>query len=136
VNPVYLLDTNTVSYILTGRSPVARKKLDESLEESAISVITEAELRYGLARKQGAHKLTTAVERFLEVVAVLPWDSGAAKAYALMRAKMTARGKTLSAMDMLIAAQASAVGACLVTSDRAFEQVDGLFACLNWATDL
>jgi tRNA(fMet)-specific endonuclease VapC len=121
VNPVYLLDTNTVSYILTGRSPVARKKLDESLEESAISVITEAELRYGLARKQGA---------------VLPWDSGAAKAYALMRAKMTARGKTLSAMDMLIAAQASAVGACLVTSDRAFEQVDGLFACVNWATDL
>lgn len=41
-------------------------------------------------------------------------------AYASLRAQREASGKTLSRLDLLIAAHAQAVGAVLVTSDAAF----------------
>jgi predicted nucleic acid-binding protein len=37
---------------------------------------------------------------------------------------------------MLIAAHAIAMGAVLVTNDKAFAHVSGLPAIVNWATDL
>jgi predicted nucleic acid-binding protein len=39
-------------------------------------------------------------------------------------------------MDMLIAAQAIAAGAVLVTGDKIFARVDDLHATVNWATDI
>jgi tRNA(fMet)-specific endonuclease VapC len=49
---------------------------------------------------------------------------------------MSAAGKSLSNMDMLIAAHAVATDAILVTRDKAFSQVEALRPTLNWATDL
>ena len=45
----YLLDTNTVSYIVKGRSPAARARLFALKEDevACISAITEAEIRSG-----------------------------------------------------------------------------------------
>ena len=60
----YLLDTNTVSYIAKGKSPAARARLEALREDEAvcISSITEAEIRYGLARRPDARALRAAVE--------------------------------------------------------------------------
>ena len=102
----------------------------------AVSVITEAEVLYGLAKNRMATRLRTATAAFFSKVSVLPWDSEAARAYAMLRVKMTAAGKSLSAMDMLIAAHAVATGAGLVTRDEAFRQVDALRSLQNWATDI
>jgi tRNA(fMet)-specific endonuclease VapC len=136
VRPVYLLDTNTVSYILNGRSKAARVKLDANLGDSAISAVTEGELRFGLAKKPEAVKLRKAIESFLAIVTVLPWNSEAARSYGVMRARMTAAGKSLGALDMLIAAHAASLDAVLVTTDKAFRHADGLHSRVNWATDL
>lgn len=140
-SPLYLLDTNTVSYIVGGRSHAARRKLTAHLDESIISVVTEAELRYGLARKPEATKLSEAVESFLAAVQIRQWDSQAARAYASLRAQMTASGKTLSALDMMIAAHAVSLGSVLVTNDKAFAKATtfkkhGLRATVNWAQDV
>jgi len=136
VKPLYLLDTNTVSYIVSGRSPAARRKLDVNLADSAISAITEGELRFGLAKRPEAVRLRKAIDSMLDVVLVLPWDSEAAQAYGIMRARMAAAGKALSALDTLIAAHAASVNAALVTNDRAFRHATGLQTTINWATDL
>jgi tRNA(fMet)-specific endonuclease VapC len=136
VTLIYMIDTNTVSYIINGRSKEARRQLDKHLAETVISAVTEGELRYGLARKPEAHKLKDAVEAFLGVVKVLPWDSEAAESYGSMRAHMTAAGKSLSPLDMLIAAHAAALGATFVTADGAFAHAEGLRARVNWARDL
>ncbi len=136
MSPLYLLDTNTVSYIISGHSHATRLNLEANLAESAISAVTEGELRYGLAKKPGAIKLRKAVEVLLTVVNVLPWDSEAAKAYGIMRAKMTAEGKALSTLDMMIAAHAASLNAVLVTNDKAFRHAAGLHSTVNWATDL
>ncbi len=135
---IYMLDTNTVAYIVDGRSKAARRKLAE-LPQSfsvAISAITEAEIRYGLARKPEATRLHAAMEEFLSKVIVLPWSSEVAHTYGRIRARMSAQGKTLSSLDLLIAAHAASLGAVLVTSDRAFQNAEGLYSTVNWASDL
>jgi tRNA(fMet)-specific endonuclease VapC len=45
-------------------------------------------------------------------------------------------GKTLGPLDMQIAAHAIALGAVLVTNDKAFHHVSDLIGVKNWATDL
>jgi tRNA(fMet)-specific endonuclease VapC len=136
VRPIYLLDTNTVSYIINGRSRAARQKLDANLSDAAISAVTEGELRFGLAKNPAAVKLRKAIESFLAVVTVLPWDSEAARSYGVMRAKMTAAGTPLGALDMMIASHAASLDAVLVTIDKAFRHAEGLHARVNWAIDL
>jgi len=123
----YLLDTNTVSYVIKGNLPRVRERLLKvPMSQVGISVITEAELRFGLARKPEAEKLKIVVEEFLLRVEVLQWDSEAAKHYARVRAVLELAGEPIGNLDLMIAAQALAAGAVLVTSDRVFRRVKGL----------
>ena len=123
----YLLDTNTVSYIIKGNVPQVRQRLlAVPMAQVAISVITEAELRFGVARKPQAGRLGTAVDEFLLRVEVLPWASDAARHYAQVRAALEREGKLLGNLDLMIAAQTLAVSAILVTNDRAFRRVKRL----------
>jgi tRNA(fMet)-specific endonuclease VapC len=123
----YLLDTNTASYIIKGNFPRVRERLLRiAMTDVGLSVITEAELRFGVARRPDASKLQMAVEEFLLRVDLLPWDSLAAQHHARLRANLEAHGEPMGNMDMMIAAQALAVQAVLVTSDRVFRRVKGL----------
>jgi tRNA(fMet)-specific endonuclease VapC len=122
----FLLDTNTVSYILKGTYPNIRARLVRvPIPEVGISVITEAELRFGLERHPG-HKLRLVVEEFLRRVEILVWDSSAAGFYAKIRASLEDRGKPMGNLDLMIAAQALAADAVLVTNDAVFRRVRGL----------
>lgn len=134
----YLLDTNTVSYIAKGKSPTARARLEALGEEeiACISTITEAELRYGLAKRPSAHTLRAAVEALLFKFRILPWGSKEAAAYGGLRARLEAAGLTLSELDLQIAAHSVAVGAVLVTNDKAFLRVEDLRETVNWAPDI
>jgi tRNA(fMet)-specific endonuclease VapC len=123
----YLLDTNTVSYIIKGNFPRVRERLLQvSMNEIGISVITEAELRFGVARLPQATKLGIVVEEFLMRVEVLVWDSAAAQQYAGLRARLETNGEPMGNLDLMIAAQALAAEAILVTNDRVFRRVKGL----------
>jgi tRNA(fMet)-specific endonuclease VapC len=134
----YMLDTNTVSYIVKGKSPAARAKLAglQDGEIGCISIITEAELQYGLAKSPNVAVLRSPIEAFLAKIQILPWSREEALAYGQLRAKQESAGKTLGNLDLLIAAHAVAVGAVLVTNDKAFSQVTGLLGTVNWASDL
>jgi tRNA(fMet)-specific endonuclease VapC len=125
--PRYLLDTNTVSYLITGRPPEVRRRIaGVGLEATAISVVTEAELMYGLARKAGAIKQRIALEIFLSNVVIRVWDSSVARTYGLLRAEQERKGRSLSTEDLMIAAHALSLGLILVTYDQTFSFVDGL----------
>jgi tRNA(fMet)-specific endonuclease VapC len=134
----YLLDTDTVSYISKGKSLVARARLEALGDEeiACISSITEAEMRYGLAKRPSAHALRAAIEALLFKFRILPWGSKEAAAYGGLRAKLEAGGQTLSKLDLQIAAHAVAIGAVLVTNDKAFLHVEDLSATANWAPDI
>ncbi len=118
----YMLDTNIASYIIKGSHPVVLKHLRQiPMSRICISSITEAELRFGLAKRGEPQPLKILVHEFLRRVAILPWDSKAAEKYASLRKTLEQQGKTLGAMDMLIAAHASALGVTLITHDQAFQ---------------
>jgi len=130
---LFMLDTNTASYIIKGEPAIVRAYLQNvPMASVCISAITEAELLRGVARKPEAKGLALAVKEFLLRVDVLPWDSNAAVAYAQLRTTCELDGKSLGTMDMLIAAHSTAVGAVLVTNDQAFYQVEHLLTLQNW----
>ena len=133
-----MLDTNMVSYIAKGHSKAARTRMLNLKEDEVVclSAITEAEVRYGLAKRPEATLLRERMEWFLAAVKILPWGRDEANVYGTLRAKLESSGKTIGNMDMQIAAHAIALGAVLVTNDKAFAQVDDLRAIANWATDL
>ncbi len=123
----YLLDTNTASYVIKGNVPRVREQLVKlPMADVGVSVVTEAELLFGLARLPQAVSLRVAVEEFLLRLDVLPWDSDAAKHYAQLRAVLEKKGQPMGNLDMMIGAHALALGAVLVTNDRVFRRVSGL----------
>ncbi|HEY3973339.1 MAG TPA: type II toxin-antitoxin system VapC family toxin [Candidatus Sulfotelmatobacter sp.] len=123
----YLLDTNMASYVIKGNAPRVRERLLKvPMSEVGISAVTEAELRFGVARRPDAAPLKLAVDEFLLRVEILPWDSAAAQHYATLRGALEDSGTPIGNMDMLIAAHAVAAGAVLVTHDRVFQRVKHL----------
>lgn len=126
-----LLDTNTVSYLIRNRLKNA-PPLKTLRESFCISTISEAELVFGMKRRPEAHRLNEMISRFIGGVQILPFDRRAAESYGALRAEMQRIGKSLTSLDMLIAAHALSLGATLVTSDTAFRHVPGL-AVEDWS---
>ena len=123
----YLLDTNMASYVIKGNFPRVRERLVRvPMADVGISVVTEAELRFGVARKTEASRLGAAVEEFLLRVEILAWNSEAARSYAAIRASLERAGQPMGNLDMMIAAQALAAQTVLVTHDRVFRRVKQL----------
>ena len=129
MSTLLMLDTNAVSAVVKGRAAALTDKLRTS--PFCISVITEAELRYGLARRPINPNLRMIVEGLLDAVDIRPWTTESAGRYGPLRAELDGLGKLLAPMDLLIAAQALAEDCTLVTADRAFTQVPGL-AVEDW----
>lgn len=122
----FMLDTNTVSWLIK-RSPNVRARLAaEAPERICLSVVTEAELLYGVARRPQARILRLAIDEVLAAIDVLPWTNATARRYATVRAELERRGKPLGPLDLMIAAHAVEHDAILVTNDRAFGAFPGL----------
>jgi tRNA(fMet)-specific endonuclease VapC len=131
---LYMLDTNTVSYIIKGQFPKISQRLRlVNISDVCISAITEAELLTGLAKKPDAINLHKVVHEFLIRVDILAWDSRVAKIYADFRCQCEKMGRTLGSMDMLIAAHSIAVNAKLISNDKAFYQVSHLLDLEDWS---
>lgn len=135
---VYMLDTNTVSYLIKGVSIAARhrSRVEQDRGALVISVITEAELLAGLAKKLPSTQLKRSIDDFLAVVPRLPWDSTAAASFVQLGVWMRSAGLSLSPLDYLIAAHAHAQQTTLVTHDRAFHRLGNFLSVEDWATDL
>jgi tRNA(fMet)-specific endonuclease VapC len=86
---------------------------------------------FGLERKPEVPRLRGAVAALFQAAPVLAWNGQAAEAYAVFRARMAAAGRSLSAMDLLIASHA-----VLVTYDQALLQLAPLLNVMDWATDV
>lgn len=127
----FLLDTNTVSYLLRDHSPaLSSRLLNTAPEELAISVITAGELRFGVQRLgtgRRAVALGQRLEQILESLATLPLPPEASEHYADTRAHLEALGTPIGSNDLWIAAHALAGDMTLITNNlREFQRVPGL----------
>ncbi len=130
---LYMLDTDTSSYIIRQRPESVRARFNTLLpEQVCISIITYAELLYGVERSPSSKINRAIVTDFARHLVVRPWNKGAADHYARIRTRLETNSTPIGAMDMQIAAHARSLDAILVTNNtRHFERVEGL-TLENW----
>jgi tRNA(fMet)-specific endonuclease VapC len=129
----HVLDTDICIEALRRRSePLLRHLREHSPDEIAVSVITEAELRFGALNSASPERNGAAAEAFLQPFVILPLVREYVPTYARLRAELERAGMRIGALDLLIAAQSVALGATVVTNNlREFRRVPGL-RVENW----
>jgi tRNA(fMet)-specific endonuclease VapC len=130
----FLLDTNTVSFHIRRSSLALQRRIRRTpASQVGLSVITEMEIRFGLARNPGL-RIAPLVEEFLEGIEVLPLTTDVARVYARARADLESRGTPIGPLDLMIAAHGLSIGATVVTTNLGeFRRVRGL-RCRDWTT--
>ncbi len=129
--PAWLLDTNVLSEAVRMQPNAGvMDKLARHQVELAVPAPVWHELRYGWRRMPDGQR-KDAIGRYLqEVVAelpVLPYDAGAARVHAELRADLERSGRSLPFVDGQIAAIAVVQGLTLVTRNvRDFSEIPGL----------
>ncbi len=124
----YLLDTNVLSDFARGERVVMARLRQEAPLQLAISVITEMEVEYGLARNPGlAPRVRQTMRTLLNTISVLPFEREDARVAAQLRASLNSQGMPIGAYDLLLAACALRRGLKIVTHNaREFVRVGGL----------
>jgi tRNA(fMet)-specific endonuclease VapC len=132
--PRYMLDTDICSYLMKRSSPALLRKLRSvPIGDVCMSVITKAELLYGVEVSPRRDENEAALALLLQHVEVLDFPDEAALHYAGIRAALKSRGEMIGASDLFIAAHARSLGLILVTNNtREFERITGL-KIENWA---
>lgn len=130
-----MLDTNICIYLIKQRPQSLLDRFRSfPVGDIGISVITLAELQYGVSKSSQSKRNREALEQFLSPLDVANFDRQATIAYGTIRAALERKGLPIGAMDLLIAAHALSLGVRLVTNDeRDFRRVPGL-RVENWVS--
>lgn len=116
--PRFMLDTDTCSCIMKRSYPAVLKRLQAvAVTDVCMSMITKAELLYGVEVSPRRAQDTAALAAFLPYVGALEFTDDAALHYAEIRADLKTRGALIGANDLFIAAHARALGLVLVTNN-------------------
>ena len=111
---------------------VLKRLRSVAVGDVCMSVVTKAELLYGVEVSPRRAQDAAALAAFLPYVEALDLTDDAAIHYAEIRADLKKRGAMIGANDLFIAAHARAGGLTLVTNNTTeFERVQGL-AVESW----
>ncbi|MBF0287256.1 MAG: type II toxin-antitoxin system VapC family toxin [SAR324 cluster bacterium] len=130
---MYMLDTNICIYIIKRRPSEVLSKFEKIKQgQICISIVTYAELKFGVEKSSSKQMNQNIVEEFVARLKVDLWDVEAANHYAKIRYYLEHQGTPIRNMDMMIAAHARSQGCRLVTNNlREFERVPDL-KLENW----
>jgi len=128
---MYMLDTDTCSYVLKTKSEKLGNKFDKEFGKIALSEIVLAEMRFAadkhLSRTQELHEL---IDDFIARLQTIPWS--ASLIYGKLRAHLQRKGTPIGNLDTLIAAHALQQDLILVTNNtKHFKRVPNL-KIENW----
>ena len=123
-----MLDTDTCAFILRRSSATLLARIvTVPLSQQVISVVTLAELFYGiqLSSKKKANQI--ALDAMLRHLTIMELGNDAAAHYAEIRAELKRKGQLIGANDLMIAAHARSINAVIVTNNvKDFSRVKGL----------
>ncbi len=130
---MYMLDTNTCIYVIKKRPPKVLQHFETvTNQQICISVVTQAELQYGVERSAKTAHNQHVLDEFVARLAVWPWDQDAVAHYGRIRRQLEQKGTPIGNMDLLIAAHALSRSCVLVTNNiKEFKRVPGLKTA-NW----
>jgi predicted nucleic acid-binding protein len=135
-----LVDTNVISEPWKPiPEPRVLKWIDaQAIETLYLSVITIAELRFGIAALPEGKRRTTLHDRLEQDVLplfegrILPFDLDASQAYAKLMARAKAVGQAIGKADAYIAATAASHGLAVATRDISPFEAAGLNIVNPW----
>ena len=124
----FMLDSDTCIDVMRGAADAILSRLERiGRDEVAVSAIVVAELWTGVSKSRDQERSRNAVSAFLAFVMILDWPAEAAALYGDIRARLEKTGRSIGAMDLLIAAHAIHEKATLVTRNHSeFGRVSGL----------
>ena len=125
---LYMLDTNICIYLINRRSNELLNRLRAfRTGEIGVSVVTVAELQYGVSKSGNKERNQAALEAFLLPLDIADFSFAATVVYGDIRAKLERQGQPIGPLDTMIAAHALSLDVALVTNNiREFERVRGL----------
>ena len=131
----YLLDTCVVSDFFEGCKATCKKIRNLRPEELSASVITVAEVEYGILRLNGSKKamaISEITEELFGSIKIIELNKEIAKMSAFIRRELAVIGKPIGGYDLLIAATAKSNGLIVVTSNIGeFSRIEGI-EIENW----
>ena len=125
---VLLLDTSVCVYLIREKPRSILERFNEhAVGDIGISVITLAELEYGVSKSSKPAKNKAALDQFVAPLEVGAFDRSATAVYGKLRVTLEKKGQSIGSMDLLIAAHALSLNVRLVTHNvREFGRVPGL----------
>ena len=128
-----MLDTDTCAFILRRSSPALLARIvTVPLQQQVISVVTLAELLYGIQLSSKKKANQAALDALLRHLTLLELNADAALHYAEIRADLKKKGQLIGANDLMIAAHVRSINAVIVTNNvKDFGRVKGL-KVENW----
>ncbi len=123
-----MLDTNACIYLIKEHPPSFLERFaSHTVGDIGVSVITLAELEYGVSKSSRPARNREALDQFISPLEVAPFDRQATAAYGKLRTMLEKQGEPIGSMDLLIAAHALSLDVRLVTRNvREFGRVPGL----------
>jgi tRNA(fMet)-specific endonuclease VapC len=133
VTRFYMLDTDTCAFVLRRSSQALIERIQRvPIERQIISMVTLAELLYGVLESNKKKANRAGVDAFVRHVTVQDWSRDAAEHYAEIRVDLRKKGQMIGANDLMIAAHARSLDATVVTNNvKDFGRVKGL-KVENW----
>jgi len=123
---IYMLDTDTVSNIVKKHPSAIKKLISHENDDICISAVTNAELFYGLEKKN-SQKLFNEVRSIIGKCTIIDFDASQSEIYGRIRFELEKSGTPLGDMDLLIASAAMSTGAILVSHNKKhFSKIKGL----------
>lgn len=130
---MYMLDTNICIYIIKKRALSLLEKFNSiPKNDFCISVVTYAELQYGIERSSSKKMNQAIIDAFVSRLEVYQWDMEAARLYGKIRTDLEKKGIPIGNMDLMIAAHALSRDCTVVSNNlREFKRVESL-SYENW----
>jgi tRNA(fMet)-specific endonuclease VapC len=135
----YILDTNTLSFLMRGDPSVSRQLVSKSRTDVLLPQPVVAEIEYGLSRLPRSKRRDRLRQRFDLFLGELPradWTDEVSRAFGRAKADLERRGVRIEDFDVAVAAHALACGGQLVTDNvEHMKRVKGL-ELENWRSGL
>ena len=118
-NGPWMLDTDIASFVIEANHPSVNTRFRFTpVNQIFVSVISAAEMFFGVRASGPNHPRRNDVATFLTTIQVLPLDVSAAEAYADIRHTLT--GQLIGELDRMIAAHALPRSCILVTNNTRY----------------
>lgn len=132
---MYLLDTDTIIYILKGNRVFENNLQRHYHDPIKISVITLMELYYGAYKSQKVTSNLAKIKTLQNSLEIIPLGQEIGEIFGIQKANLEKRGTSLDDFDLILGCSALAHNLTLVTNNsKHFKKIEGL-KLTNWTEE-